>query len=76
MLVGSLALIALGIVLLLQNFLLLADFNVGAFAPLILVILGAIILLRGDCSLAEKPAPSALRAAASNAPRWKSARAK
>ncbi len=48
MLVGSLALIALGIVLLLQNFLLLADFNVGAFAPLILVILGAIILLRGD----------------------------
>ncbi|MBK9751435.1 MAG: hypothetical protein IPO91_32350 [Chloroflexi bacterium] len=48
MLVGSLALIVLGIVLLLQNFLLLADFNVGAFAPLILVILGAIILLRGD----------------------------
>jgi len=48
MLVGSLALIALGIVLLLHNFLLLADFNFGAFAPLILVILGAIILLRGD----------------------------
>jgi hypothetical protein len=48
LLVGSLALIALGIVLLLQNFLLLADFRLGAFAPLILVILGAIILLRGD----------------------------
>lgn len=48
MLVGSLALIALGIVLLLQNFLLLADFNLASFAPLILVIGGAIVLLRGD----------------------------
>jgi len=48
LLIGSLALIALGIVLLLNNFLLLTNFNVGAFAPLILVILGAIILLRGD----------------------------
>lgn len=46
--VGSLALVALGIVLLLNNFLLLTNFNVAALSPLLLVLLGAAILLRGD----------------------------
>lgn len=45
---GSLALIALGVILLLNNFFLISGFNVSALLPLILVILGAIILLRGD----------------------------
>jgi hypothetical protein len=45
---GSLALLALGLVLLLNNFLLLSGFNVGALWPLLLVILGALLLLRGD----------------------------
>lgn len=45
---GSLALLALGTVLLLNNFLLLSGFNVSALWPLLLVILGAAILLRGD----------------------------
>jgi hypothetical protein len=43
-----LALAAIGVVLLLNNFLLLGDFNVTALWPLLLVILGAAILLRGD----------------------------
>lgn len=46
--IGSLALLALGIVLLLNNFLLLSGFNVLSLWPLLLVILGALILLRGD----------------------------
>jgi hypothetical protein len=37
-----------GIVLLLDNFLLLGDFNVTALLPLLLVVAGAQILLRGD----------------------------
>jgi hypothetical protein len=48
MVLGSLALIALGVVLLLNNFLLLSGFNVSALLPLILVAVGAVILLRGD----------------------------
>lgn len=44
----SLALVVLGIVLLLNNFLLLSGFNVGALWPLALVILGGVLLLRGD----------------------------
>jgi hypothetical protein len=43
-----LALAGLGLVLLLQNFLLLGDFNVVALLPLLLVVIGAQILLRGD----------------------------
>jgi hypothetical protein len=43
-----LALAAIGVVLLLNNFLLLGDFNVTALWPLLLVIIGATILLRGD----------------------------
>jgi hypothetical protein len=43
-----LALAAVGVVLLLNNFLLLGDFNVTALWPLLLVIIGATILLRGD----------------------------
>ncbi|MDZ4763858.1 MAG: hypothetical protein SGI73_04845 [Chloroflexota bacterium] len=46
--IGSLALVALGIVLLLNNFLLISGFNVAALSPLILVVLGGAILLRGD----------------------------
>lgn len=45
---GSLALLALGLLLLLNNFLLLSGFNVSALWPLLLVIVGALILLRGD----------------------------
>lgn len=45
---GSIALLALGIVLLLNNFLLLSGFNVLTLWPLLLVVAGAIILLRGD----------------------------
>lgn len=45
---GVLALLALGLLLLLNNFLLLSGFNVAALWPLLLVILGALILLRGD----------------------------
>jgi hypothetical protein len=48
LLLWSLALTALGIILLLNNFLLLSGFNAGALWPLLLVIVGAIILLRGD----------------------------
>ena len=44
----SLALVALGIILLLDNFLLLSGFNAAALWPLVLVVLGAVILLRGD----------------------------
>jgi hypothetical protein len=43
-----LALAAVGVLLLLHNFLLLADFNVTALWPLLLVVAGAQILLRGD----------------------------
>ena len=46
--VFPLALTVIGILLLLNNFLLLGDFNVTALWPLLLVVLGAIILLRGD----------------------------
>ena len=43
-----LALAAIGVVLLLNNFLLLRDFNATALWPLLLVVAGAIILLQGD----------------------------
>ena len=43
-----LALAALGVVLLLNNFLLFSDFNVTALWPLLLVVAGTQILLRGD----------------------------
>ncbi len=46
--VWSLALVALGIILLLNNFLLLSGFNAAALWPLLLVVVGAVILLRGD----------------------------
>ncbi len=48
LLLWSLALIVLGVVLLLNNFLLLSGFNADALWPLILVVLGGVILLRGD----------------------------
>lgn len=44
----SLLLIIIGVFLLLDNFLLLGDFNAVTLLPLILVIIGAQILLRGD----------------------------
>lgn len=40
--------IAVGVVILLDNFLLLGDFNVAGLLPLLLVVAGAQILLRGD----------------------------
>ena len=43
-----LVLIVLGIALLLNSFLLLEGFNLLALSPLLLVLLGAVILLRGD----------------------------
>jgi hypothetical protein len=43
-----LVLVVVGIVLLLDNFLLLGDFNAVTLLPLVLVIAGAQILLRGD----------------------------
>lgn len=43
-----LALVAIGVVLLLYNFLLLGTFNVIDLWPLLLVVIGAQILLRGD----------------------------
>ncbi len=43
-----LALAAVGVVLLLNNFLLLGDFNAASLWPLLLVVAGAGILLRGD----------------------------
>jgi hypothetical protein len=43
-----LALVAVGVALLLNNFLLLSGFNLTALWPLLLVIAGAQILLRGD----------------------------
>ncbi len=45
-----LALALIGIILLLDNFLLLGDFNVTLLWPLLLVVAGAQILLRGDLS--------------------------
>lgn len=48
LLLWSLALTALGVVLLLNNFLLLSGFNAGALWPLLLVVIGGVILLRGD----------------------------
>jgi hypothetical protein len=42
------ALAAVGVVLLLNNFLLLGEFNAASLLPLILVVIGAAILLRGD----------------------------
>ncbi len=43
-----LLLAGVGVVLLLNNFLLLGDFNAASLLPLALVIIGAIILVRGD----------------------------
>lgn len=43
-----LALAVIGVILLLDNFLLLGDFNAALLWPLLLVVLGAQILLRGD----------------------------
>jgi Domain of unknown function (DUF5668) len=43
-----LLLTGVGVLLLLDNFLLLGDFNVGVLWPLLLVVVGAAILLRGD----------------------------
>lgn len=48
MLLWSLALVALGTILLLENFLLLSGFNATALWPLVLVLIGAVVLLRGD----------------------------
>lgn len=46
--VFPLAITVIGVLLLLNNFLLLGDFSVTALWPLLLVLLGATILLRGD----------------------------
>lgn len=50
---GALALVALGVVLLLNNFYIISGFNVSALLPLVFVILGAVILLRGDLGSTE-----------------------
>lgn len=47
------ALTLFGVLLLLDNFLLLGDFNAAALLPLLLVMVGAQILLRGDFVLNE-----------------------
>jgi hypothetical protein len=44
----SAALIVLGVILLLNNYLLITGFNVASLWPLLLVLAGALILLRGD----------------------------
>lgn len=44
----AIALVIVGVVLLLDNFLLLGDFNAIALLPLLLVVVGAQVLLRGD----------------------------
>lgn len=44
----SIALIVLGIILLLNNYLLITGFNIASLWPLLLVVAGALILLRGD----------------------------
>lgn len=49
--VWPLLLILIGVVLLLDNFLLLESFNITALSPLLLVVAGAVILLRGDVVL-------------------------
>jgi len=46
--IWPLALVLVGIILLLDNFLLLGDFDASLLWPLLLVLLGAQILLRGD----------------------------
>lgn len=48
LILGSLALLALGVLLLLNNFYLLSGINTGVVWPLIMVLVGAVILLRGD----------------------------
>ncbi|HLV34090.1 MAG TPA: DUF5668 domain-containing protein [Spirillospora sp.] len=49
-----LALVVIGVVLLLDNFLLLGDFNVTLLWPLILVVAGAQVLLQGDLLAARQ----------------------
>lgn len=51
--VWPLALVAVGVMLLLNNFALLGDFNLINLSPLILVLIGAWILLRGDMRPSE-----------------------
>lgn len=46
--IWPLALVAIGVILLLNNFILLGDINIINLSPLILVVIGAWILLRGD----------------------------
>ena len=46
--IWPLALVAIGVILLLNNFILLGDINIVNLSPLILVFIGAWILLRGD----------------------------
>jgi hypothetical protein len=46
--IWPLALVATGVILLLHNFILLGDLNILNLSPLILVLVGAWILLRGD----------------------------
>lgn len=49
-LIWPLALVAIGVILMLSNFILLGDINIVNLSPLILVVIGAWILLRGDIS--------------------------
>ena len=46
--IWPLALVAIGVILLLHNFILLGDINILNLSPLLLVLIGAWILLRGD----------------------------
>lgn len=46
-------LVAIGVLLLLNNFLLIGDFNVIGLLPLILVLIGAQILIQGDFTLSQ-----------------------
>jgi len=50
---GAIALVFLGVVLLLNNFLLITNFNVTALLPLLLVLVGVVSLLRGDFAVSK-----------------------
>jgi len=47
---AALFLVIIGVVLLLNNYLLISGFNIASLWPLLLVIAGVVILLQGDLS--------------------------
>lgn len=64
----ALLIVIVGVMFLLSNFSFLANFNVVALLPLLLVVAGAQILLRGDFLPSSKPAILALHAGVLKAP--------